>query len=129
MIASDRLVSIEEVGDSLCKVVNHKRALSMNLPVVVGFSILQLAKLRMLKFYYDCIDCFVDRKDFQYAEMDTDSAYVALSAPLENILKPGMERSISKARMLWMTLLVSNILRGILSSPQQSNFPDNLNLF
>ena len=96
----------------------------MNLPGVVGFSILQLAKLRMLKFYYDC---FVDRKDFQYAEMDTDSAYVALSAPLEHI--PGMERRISKARMLWMTLLVSNILGGILSSPQQSNFPDNLNIF
>ena len=78
----------------------------MNVPVVVGFSILQLAKLRMRKLYYDCIDRFVDRKDFQY----TDSAYVALSAPLENILKPGMERRISKARMLWMTLLVSNIL-------------------
>ena len=90
----------------------------MNLPVVVGFSIVQLAELRMLKFYYDCIDRFVDRKDFQYAEMDTDSEYVALSASLENILKPGMERRISKARMLWMTLLVSNILWGILSSPQ-----------
>ena len=64
MIASDRFVSLEELGDNLCEVVNSKRALSMNVPVIVGFSILQLAKLRMLEFYYDCINLFVHRKDF-----------------------------------------------------------------
>ena len=48
MIASDRFVSLEEVRDSLYEVVNHKHTLSMNVPVVAGFSILQLAKLRML---------------------------------------------------------------------------------
>ena len=46
MIASDRFVSLEELGDSLCEVVNHKRSMSMNVSVVVGFSILKLAKLR-----------------------------------------------------------------------------------
>ena len=86
MIVSDCFVSLEEVGDSLCEDVNHKRALSMNVPVFVDFSILQLAKLRMLEFYYDFINCFVDREDFQYFEMDTDSPYTALSAPLESIL-------------------------------------------
>ena len=49
IIVSDHFVSLEDVGDSLCEVVKHKRALSMNVPVVVGFSILQLAKLRMLE--------------------------------------------------------------------------------
>jgi hypothetical protein len=33
----------------------------------------------MLEFYYDFIDVFVDRRDFQYCAMDTDSAYMALS--------------------------------------------------
>ena len=89
MIASDRFVLLEELGDSLCEVVNHKRSLSMNVPVVVGFSILQLARLRMLQFYYNCIGRFVDGRDFQYVEMDTDSSYMTLSAPLETILKPG----------------------------------------
>ena len=37
----------------------------------------------MLQFYYDCIDRLVDRRDFQYVEMDTDSEYMALSAPLD----------------------------------------------
>ena len=48
MIASDRFVSLEEVGDSLCEVVNHKRALSMNVPVVIGFSIRVLLRLHRL---------------------------------------------------------------------------------
>ena len=101
MIASDRFVLLEEIGDNLCEDVNHKRALSMTVPVFVGFSILQLAKLRMLEFYYDFIDCFVDRKDFQYLEMDTDSPYTALSAPLESILKPGMEREFWEEYGMW----------------------------
>ena len=61
----------------MCEVVNHKRLMSMN-ACGCGFSILQLAKLRMLQFYYDCINRFVDQKNFQYVEMDTDSAYMAL---------------------------------------------------
>ena len=48
MIASDHFVSLEEVGDSLCEVVNHKRALSMNVPVVIGFSIRVLLRLHRL---------------------------------------------------------------------------------
>ena len=44
------------------------------------------SKLRMLEFYYDCIDRFVDRKDFQYVEI------ARIWRSLESILKPGMER-------------------------------------
>ena len=43
----------------------------------------------MLDFYYDCVDKYVDRSDFQLCEMDTDSAYMALSGQsLECVLKP-----------------------------------------
>ena len=61
-IASARFVSLNEVGDSLCEVMNHKRALSMNVPGVVGLSILHLAKPKMLEFYCDCIARYVDKK-------------------------------------------------------------------
>jgi hypothetical protein len=54
----------------------------LDTPVVLGFSVLQYAKLRMLEFYYDCIDKYDDRQDYQLCEMDTDSNYMALSAPL-----------------------------------------------
>ena len=39
----------------------------------------QNAKLRMLPFYYDVLDKYLDRSDFQYCEMDTDSAYIAIA--------------------------------------------------
>ena len=43
----------------------------------------------MLQFYYDYLDVYVDRADFQYCEMDTDSAYMALSGPdLASVVKP-----------------------------------------
>lgn len=49
---------------------------------------LQYAKLRMFEFYYDFMDIYVDRKEFEYCEMDTDSAYMAIYAPsLDEIIK------------------------------------------
>ena len=43
----------------------------------------------MLEWYYDFLDVFVDRCDFEYIEMDTDNAYLAITAPsLEQVIKP-----------------------------------------
>ena len=51
----------------------------------------QLAKLRMLEFYYDFVDKFVDRRDFELIQMDTDSNYMAISCEkLEDVVKPEM---------------------------------------
>ena len=40
----------------------------------------QLAKPRMLQFYYDCLDHFIDRSDFKLIQMDTDSTYLMQNA-------------------------------------------------
>jgi hypothetical protein len=49
----------------------------------------------MLEFYYDFMDVFVDRRNFQYCVMDTDSAYMALSAgSLEEVIKPEMQQRV-----------------------------------
>lgn len=46
----------------------------------------------MLQFYYDFLDKYVDRSDFEYCEMDTDSAYMALSTPdFLTAVKPEMK--------------------------------------
>ena len=37
---------------------------------------------------------YVDRKDFQYMEMDTDSAYMSLCAPLHLLVRTGMSREV-----------------------------------
>ena len=33
----------------------------------------------MFQFYYDFLDKYLDRTDFQMCEMDTDSAYITIS--------------------------------------------------
>ena len=68
-----------------------KRKIKLDLPIQLGYYILQYAKLRMLEFYYDFMDVYVDRADFEYCEMDTDSAYIAISgSSLEDVIKPEM---------------------------------------
>jgi hypothetical protein len=65
--------------------------LRLNLPVQIGYYILQLAKLHTLRFYYDFIDKFVERSLFEYCEMDTDSAYMALGDPdFLSVVRPEM---------------------------------------
>ena len=66
LIASKLFVSLEEIENEICELIHLKKSLNMDVPVVIGFSILQLAKLKMLQFYYNCIDKYVDRSDFQY---------------------------------------------------------------
>ena len=48
-------------------------------PFQIGIAVYQLAKLRILEFYYDFLDRFVDRRDYELIQMDTDSLYFALS--------------------------------------------------
>ena len=51
----------------------------------------QYAKLRMLQFYYDFIDTSIERPRFQYCEMDTDSAYIALAGEsVDDLVSPFM---------------------------------------
>ena len=81
----------------------------MDVPVVIGFCILQLAKLRMLQFYYNCIDRYIERKHFQYIEMDTDSAYMALSAPLQDVIKHDLKRSFWDEYDQWFPRLACQV--------------------
>ena len=66
-----------------------KKNIKLDLPIQLGYFVLQYAKLRMLEFYFDFMDVYVDRTDFEYCEMDTDSAYMAISGScLDDIIKP-----------------------------------------
>jgi len=54
----------------------------------IGCSVFDDSKLRMNSFYYDLVDKYIDRSNFQYIEMDCDSAYMALTGNLEYLIKP-----------------------------------------
>ena len=47
--------------------------------IIVGFFILQYAKLRMLELYYNFFDKFCDVNKFEELEMDTDSFYLTVA--------------------------------------------------
>ena len=43
-----------------------KKIVNLDLPLQIGCFVYQYTKLRMLEFYYDFMDVFVDHRDFQY---------------------------------------------------------------
>ena len=71
------------------EVETSKKTIRLDLPVQIGCFVYQYAKLRMLEFYYDFMNLFVDLSDFQYCAVDTDSAYMATS--LDEVIKPDMQ--------------------------------------
>ena len=70
-----------------------KKKIIWDLPLQIGVFVYQYAKLRMLQFYYDFLDVFVSRDDFELCEMDTDSLYMGLSgASLDDVVIPEKRR-------------------------------------
>lgn len=51
---------------------SKKPEVTINRPFQAGISVYQLAKLWMLEFYYDFLDHYFDRRDFELIQMDTD---------------------------------------------------------
>lgn len=53
----------------------------------------------MLEFYYDFLDKYVDRKDFELIQMDADSNYMAISGEkLEDVVKPKKRKEFEKEK-------------------------------
>jgi hypothetical protein len=72
----------------------------MDLPLQIGVAVYHLAKLRMLQFYYDFIDKYIDRSDFELLEMDTDSNYFAFSEDnIDKLIKPHMREEYEKDKL------------------------------
>jgi len=91
-----------DLGNEFYEVQKAKRVVNFDLPVQIGFFVFSCAKLQMLKFYYDCIDKLVSRKDYCYAAMDTDSAYLGISASrLHNVVRPEKLQEFYKEYEQW----------------------------
>ena len=79
LINNKRFRQLDVVTDDAYEIEMNKRVVKYTLPLHIGFFVYQYAKLRMLQFYYDFVDRYIERPLFQYCEMDTDSAYIALA--------------------------------------------------
>ena len=93
---------LENITEDTYEVESCKKTIKLNLPIQVGFFVYQYAKLRMLQFYYDFLDKYLDRADFQMCEMDTDSAYIAISGDsVESLVKPGLKAEFEADKCNW----------------------------
>ena len=71
------------------EIESQKNKIKLDLPIQIGFFILQYAKLRMLEFYYDFLCKYVPRDKFQMLQMDTDSNYFSIAGEtLQDVIKP-----------------------------------------
>ena len=70
---------LDHVNDQLFEVEMAEAEIEDREPIIVGFFILQYAKLRMLKLYYNFFERFCDVNKFEELKKDTDSLYLPLS--------------------------------------------------
>ena len=94
--------AVHTLDEELYEVELNKKAIRLSLPLQIGFFVYQYAKLRMLEFYYSFLLRFIHPSDFQLCEMDTDSAYLAISSErLEDIIQPHLRDEYQREKSSW----------------------------
>ena len=82
---------LDHVNNSLFEVEISKEQIEHEKPIIVGFFILQYAKLRVLELYYNFFTRFCDVNKFEELEMDTDSLHLAFAEKeLKHCIRPEM---------------------------------------
>jgi hypothetical protein len=74
-----------------------KKKICVDLPIQLALTILQLSKLRVLKMYYNYLDYYIHRSDYQLIHMDTDAVYLALAGPnMDSVVKRNKKKEYRK---------------------------------
>ena len=90
-IDSKLFKKVNHVNNSLYKIELAKTQIEHKEPIIVGFFILQYAKLRILELYYNFSTRFCEVNKFEELERDTDWLYLALAEKeLEDCIGPEM---------------------------------------
>ena len=93
VVSRSSFLSINQLDEEYYEVETRTTTIHIDLPTQIAFFVYNYAKLRMLEIYYDFMARFFDKRDFQYCEMDTDSAYIAFSsADWLMLMKPGLRK-------------------------------------
>ncbi|MFM7981300.1 MAG: hypothetical protein ACKPKO_18490, partial [Candidatus Fonsibacter sp.] len=96
-INTPRFKDLEELHKNTYEVTTSYKTITMDLPLQIFVAVYHLAKLRMLEFFYDFIDKFIDRSDYEMIEMDTDSNYFAFSDNnIEKLIKPELREQYKR---------------------------------
>ena len=96
-IMDKHFYGLTELPDGYYEVEKTKKKIILDLSIHLGVFILNYAKLRKLKFYYDCVDEYFSCEDLEYSKMDTDSAYMAISGDsFKSLIKPDLCEEFEK---------------------------------
>ena len=115
---SPYLEDLEEIGAAY-EIREGKQKVKVDRAYQCGIAVYQLAKLRMLEFYYDFLDKYVDRRDFEYCYMDTDSAYFAISGEeLRDVVRPELLDEYDKDVANWLVTDEYSARTGGLFKPE-----------
>ena len=100
---TNRFRQLDVVTEDAYEIEMNKSVVKYTLPLHIGFFVYQYAKLRMLQFYYDFVDRYVERLLFQYCEMDTDSAYIALAGEsIDGLVRADRRAHYFRHRSQWL---------------------------
>ena len=101
-LQSAYFTDLDEIGEAY-ELESRKPRITIRRPFQIGIAVYQLAKLRMLEFYYDFLDRYFDRRDFELIQMDTDSNYIAISGKkLEDIVRPELKAEFEAQKKNWL---------------------------
>ncbi|BFZ03070.1 hypothetical protein BsWGS_06109 [Bradybaena similaris] len=126
LVNNPRFRKMHEIAPDIYEVETAKEKIRWDLPLQIGFFVYQYAKLRMLEFYYDFLDKFISRQDFQLCEMDTDSLYLALSTPtLEEAVKPELLKRFYAVYDRWFPSEVCNVHKSAFVQSKGTVRPQN----
>ena len=94
--------NLHEIGEAY-ELESRKPRVLIRRPFQVRIAVYQLAKMRMLEFYYDFLDRYFHRKDFELIQMDTDSNYIVISGEkLEDIVRPELREEFEAKKKEWL---------------------------
>ena len=109
--------SLNELSQDIYEVELNKTRIIHKEPIIVGFFILQYAKLTMLQLKYNFFSTFCDKNKYELIEMDTDSLYMALSEErLDKIIRPEMQS-------LWYWMRQSDCSDNFAANSSSNFFP------
>ena len=101
-IMDNHFHGLTELPNGYYEVEKTNQKIILDLPIHLSVFILNYAKLRMLKLYYDCVGKFLSCEDFEYSEMDMDSAYIAISRDsFEQLIKPNLREEFENDKHNW----------------------------
>ena len=101
-IIDNHFYDMTELPDGYYEVEKTKKKINLDLPIHIGVFILNYAKLRMLEFYYDFLDYYLSREDFEMVEMDIDSNYLGIAAEnIEDLINPKLREEFEREKHNW----------------------------